>query len=110
MKKATICILIIFTCLSLKTYAQPYFPVRVNKQWGLIDSTGKIVLRPSYDHVYVYGDRNEFIIAESGDSTFLINSRLQVVARTVYAAIIDRGDGMFMTELRSNISYPSFYG
>jgi len=99
-----------FISMSLKLHAQPYFPVRVNKLWGVIDSNGKVVLKPSYDDLYVYGKNNNFITVQSGDSTFLINSRLQIVARTVYAAIIEHGEGMFMTMLRSKRSYPSFYG
>ena len=109
-KKVTICILTILISLVVTTNAQPYFPVRVNKLWGAIDSTGKIVFKPAYDDLYVYGENNNFITAKSGDSTFLINSRLQIVARTVYEAIIGHGEGMFMTRLQSKIFYPGFYG
>ena len=95
---------------SLDLLAQPFFPVRVNKEWGAIDSTGKIVLKPAYEDLHVQGENSNFIIAEKGDSTFLINSRFQIIARTVYASIIERGEGMFETRLRSERYYPSFFG
>jgi hypothetical protein len=103
-------LIIIFISLSVNLFAQPFFPIRLNKLWGAIDSTGKVVLKPAYDNLYVFGENNNFITAQLGDSTFLINSRIQIVARTVYAAIIENGDGMFMTRLRSKIYYPSFFG
>jgi hypothetical protein len=31
--------------------AQPYFPVKLNKKWGLIDAGGKVVLQPEYDAI-----------------------------------------------------------
>ena len=49
----TICHLIITT-----TTAQQYFPVKVNQRWGLIDKTGKIAVKPTYDAIgefYKYG-------------------------------------------------------
>jgi hypothetical protein len=31
--------------------AQPYFPVKVNKKWGLIDADGQLILAPDYDAI-----------------------------------------------------------
>lgn len=31
--------------------AQPYFPVKLNKKWGLIDAGGRVVLQPEYDAI-----------------------------------------------------------
>ena len=95
---------------SFDLLAQPFFPVRVNKVWGAIDSTGKIVLEPKYEQLYVHGENSNFIITKTGDSTFLINSRFQIIARTTYASIINHGEGMFQTRLRSERYYPSFFG
>jgi hypothetical protein len=49
--------------------------------------------------VYAQGNNNNFITAYSGDSTFLINSGLQIVARTDYESIDEFGEGMFKTRL-----------
>src|SRR5688500_16046310 len=92
---------IVILLLALQTYSQPYFAVRVNKLWGLIDSTGKIVLGPAYESLYVYGDKNDFAVAHTTDSTFLFNPRLQIVAHTNYSSIIGHGEGIFETQLRS---------
>lgn len=32
-------------------HAQPYFPIKVNKKWGLINAEGQIVLQPNYDAI-----------------------------------------------------------
>lgn len=96
-------------CLGL-LQSQPYFPVRINKQWGAIDSTGKVILNPAYDKLYENGKRNTFLSAHKGDSVFLLDHRLKIIAKTSYAAIIDIGEGMFETRLRSERYYPSFYG
>ncbi len=32
-------------------HAQPYFPIKVNKKWGLINADGQIVLQPNYDAI-----------------------------------------------------------
>jgi hypothetical protein len=31
--------------------AQPYFPIKVNKKWGLINADGQVVLQPNYDAI-----------------------------------------------------------
>lgn len=93
-------IVAVLLSMSFKLHAQPYFPVRVNKLWGVIDSNGVVIIKPVFDDIKVSGKNNNFIAAELGDSTFLINSRLQIVARTAYAAIYELGEGMFKTQLR----------
>lgn len=35
--------------LPLAVAGQPYFPVKINKKWGLIDSSGRLVAEPVYD-------------------------------------------------------------
>ena len=36
---------------SIVAYAQPYFPVKVNKKWGLIDAEGQVILGPQYEAI-----------------------------------------------------------
>lgn len=80
--------------------AQPYFPIRLNDRWGAIDVSGKIVMQPKYDRVDVEGEKNNFLVAKMGDSTFLINSRLKIVARTKYSIISEYGGNVFQTAVR----------
>lgn len=98
-RSSIIIIVTVLLSLSLQLHAQPYFPVQVKSRWGLIDSNGVVVMKPAYDLVDVYGKKNDFITAYSRDSVFLINSRLQIIARTDYEAIYDIGEGMFETRL-----------
>lgn len=103
-------ILFLICVLPSGLFSQPYFPVRVNKLWGAMDSTGKVIIKPGFDQMYVYGPNNNYLSAFKGDSVFLFNSRLSIVAKTSYSAIIEHGEGMFQTKLRSKSHYPSFYG
>lgn len=98
-----IIIVTVFLCASLQLHAQPYFPVKVKNRWGLIDSNGVVVMKPAYDLLYVYGKSN-FMTAWLGDSAFLINSRLQIVARTDYDGIYEFGEGIFRTRLSRKIN------
>ena len=42
-------IILIGWCIVAHT--QPYFPIKVNKKWGLINAEGQIVLQPNYDAI-----------------------------------------------------------
>ncbi len=108
---AKINVLIFLTILLTSTtlFSQPYFPIRQNKLWGAIDSTGTLIIQPQYDKLEVYGKNNNFIVAYKGDSTFLINSKLHFIARTTYATIVEIGEGIFKTR-RKSTSLPWFYG
>ena len=37
--------------LSVETYAQRAFPVKVNKKWGLMNSDGELIRKPIYDGI-----------------------------------------------------------
>lgn len=47
----------IFCFFLAPLYTQSYFPVKVNKKWGLIDKGGELVLEPVYNAI---GEFNEF--------------------------------------------------
>lgn len=49
MRCILILILLISSCFALK--AQQYFPVKIDKKWGLINTDGKVVLQPNYDAI-----------------------------------------------------------
>lgn len=62
---------ILFAFIFYQANAQPFFPVRINGLWGAIDSTGKIVLKPSYrTYVSSEGEKNEFLIGYNGDTYY----------------------------------------
>ncbi|MCP3928986.1 MAG: WG repeat-containing protein [Bacteroidetes bacterium] len=50
-------ILIFIIYSTVSSYSQSYFPVRINKKWGLIDSSGDLIQKPVYDAI---GDFNRF--------------------------------------------------
>jgi|GEM_PF-3431720 len=107
--KTSILILLTSFLITTSALSQPYFSVRQNKLWGVIDSTGTIIIQPQYDKLEVTGKTNNFIVAYRGDSTFLINSKLAIIAKTTYASIVGIGEGIFKTR-RKHVSLPWFYG
>lgn len=46
--------------------AQPYFPVKKQHQWGLIDGSGKIVLPPSYEAMSGFDDYGYATVQKNG--------------------------------------------
>ncbi len=44
-------ILLLLVAICSVSSAQRYFPIKVNKQWGLIDADGKVILAPIYDAI-----------------------------------------------------------
>ncbi|MEM9921385.1 MAG: WG repeat-containing protein [Bacteroidota bacterium] len=46
------CTFLLFVlCCSATAHAQQYFPIKVNKKWGLIDADGQVILQPVYDAI-----------------------------------------------------------
>ncbi|MBK8492640.1 MAG: WG repeat-containing protein [Saprospirales bacterium] len=43
--------LLVSSLLATSVVAQPFFPVKMNKKWGLINAEGKLVLQPVYDAI-----------------------------------------------------------
>ena len=42
---------LVFSLLALPAGAQSFFPVKLNKKWGLINAEGELVLQPVYDAI-----------------------------------------------------------
>ncbi len=41
--------LLCFSSINFNIQAQSYYPVKINQQWGLMDSTGQLVISPQYE-------------------------------------------------------------
>ncbi len=85
--------------LTSTSFAQQFFPIKVNQKWGLIDKTGKVVVRPTYDAI---GDFYQFgyavvqkegkvgVMNESGALIVPVNYYdLQILDSTIFAVVID---------------------
>lgn len=83
--------------------AQSYFPVKVEKKWGLIDSDGQIVLAPIYDAIGEFKEYGYAVMQKQG-SVGLLNRRgeevfppqfedIKVLDSTLMA-VMDRGEWM----------------
>lgn len=44
-------LLVVLIALGSWVGAQPFFPVKINKKWGLINSDGQLALQPDYDAI-----------------------------------------------------------
>ena len=44
-------LIFISTLISASLQAQKYFPIKLNKKWGLMDKEGKIIQQPVYDAI-----------------------------------------------------------
>lgn len=55
------CLIILLLLTPFTLLAQPFFPVKVEKKWGLINASGQLAVKPDYDAIgdfkhYGYGD------------------------------------------------------
>lgn len=55
-------------------HAQPYFPIKVNKKWGLINAEGQIVLQPNYDAIGEF-KRFGYAVMQQFGGVGLLNSK-----------------------------------
>ena len=51
MRFGKIIIIILLVMGAIPTFSQQFFPIKINKKWGLIDSEGRVVLKPDYDAI-----------------------------------------------------------
>lgn len=59
--------------------AQPYFPVKMNKKWGLIDTSGQMVLQPVYDAIGEFKQYGYAIMQRNGGVGLLDSSGKEIV-------------------------------
>ena len=59
-------IVILVCCISFSLSAQKYFPIKVNKKWGLIDADGEIALDPVYDAIGEFKQFGFAVMQRSG--------------------------------------------
>jgi hypothetical protein len=83
--------------------AQSYFPIKVEKKWGLINSEGQIVLDPVYDAIGEFKEYG-YAVMQKQDGVGLLNRRgeeifppqfedIKVLDSTLMA-VLDRGEWM----------------
>ncbi len=90
-------------CIGISAMAQPFFPIKVAKKWGLINSDGQIVLAPEYEAIGEFKAYGYSIIQKNG-GVGLLNKEIKEVVPTQYddikvldstlIAVMDRGEWM----------------
>ncbi len=109
--------LLLLTWWVVVSRAQPYFPVKISKKWGLIDSEGKLVLEPVYDAIGEF-KRFGYATMQRNGSVGLLNSRGQEIIPSRYEdlkvldslliAVMDSG-GWQVINLRGEVILPKGY-
>ena len=95
--------LVCFLLLVASVDAQPFFPIKVKKKWGLIDSNGQVVLNPDYDAIGEFKAFGYSVIQKNG-GVGLLNQDINEIVPTKYddikvldstlIAVMDRGEWM----------------
>jgi hypothetical protein len=85
--------------------AQQAFPVKLNKKWGLIDASGRVILPPEYDAIGEFKHFGFAVMQRSG-KVGLLNSQGTEVVQPVYedlkmidssrVAVMDAGEWMIV--------------
>lgn len=95
----------IFYWLALVSFlsAQPYFPIKVEKKWGLINSEGQIVLDPVYDAIDEFKAYGYAVMQRQGGVGLLNRQGVEIippqfedvkVLDSTLMAVMDRGEWM----------------
>ncbi len=98
-------------------YAQPYFPIKVNKKWGLINSDGKIVLQPNYDAIGEFKHFGYAVMQRSGGVGLLDSQGKEIIApryddlKVLDSTLISvmRDGAWWVINLRGDIVLPKGY-
>ncbi|MEL6865532.1 MAG: WG repeat-containing protein [Bacteroidota bacterium] len=77
MRRISICILLLLLCC--QAVAQQYFPIKVDKKWGMIDADGKIILEPRYDAIGEFKQFGYAIMQRDGGVGMLNKSGAELV-------------------------------
>lgn len=98
-------------------YTQPYFPIKMNKKWGLMDTTGQIVLQPVYDAIGEFKQYGYAVMQRNG-GVGLLDSRgkeiispkyndLKVLDSLLVAVMAD--GGWQVMNMRGKVILPAGY-
>ena len=88
---------IIFLSVITTAFTQPFFPIKVQQKWGLMDKDGKLVVQPQYDAIgdfYKYG----YAVVQQNGNVGVMNSTgqliipvrfqdLQILDSTIFAVV-----------------------
>ncbi len=73
-----VCTVLLFAAGGL--HAQPYYPVKLNKQWGLMNESGSVIIPPSYDVIEEYNDFDYAVMQKDGHVGVLSREGEEIVA------------------------------
>jgi hypothetical protein len=72
--------LALFNILFTTASAQPFFPIKMEKKWGLIDAEGQIVLEPVYDAIGEFKSFGYAVMQREGQVGMLNNKGEEVIS------------------------------
>lgn len=82
----TISLLVTFVLCIAVGNAQQTYPVKVNQQWGLIDSSGAIVIEPRFEAIGTF--ESGYAIVQANDRFGVIREDGQMIVPTEYTRIV----------------------
>jgi hypothetical protein len=81
------------TAQNISNPIQGYASIKTENKFGLLDSTGKIIIQPKYDTIKNYGEIWLFKSNPSGTSSwFLVNTKKPVSIKGTWSEIIPAGN------------------
>ena len=92
--------------------AQHYFPVKIDKKWGLIDSNGELVLEPVYDAIGEFKDFGYAVMQRNGGVGLLDQHGKEIVKPdyedlkvldSTLIAVMDQGEWMVINQFGETI-------
>jgi len=69
----------LLTQLSLQAQGQPFFPIKIQNKWGLINSEGTIVLQPIYDAIGEFKAHGYAVMQRAGGVGLLSSDGTEVI-------------------------------
>lgn len=94
-------VICLISSTSLCGISQSYFPIKINKKWGLIDGKGNMYLSPQYDAIGEFDPFGYALIQDQG-KVGLINRRAKVTLQPIYKAIKVIDSTLFAVQKKDN--------
>ena len=74
------CLIILLLLTPFTLLAQPFFPVKVEKKWGLINASGQLAVKPDYDAIGDFKHYGYAVMQRAGRVGLLNQSGEEIVA------------------------------
>lgn len=65
-------------------FSYQYFKIQVNKKWGLMDFTGKMIVEPSYDYISNIASQRNRVLVNQNQKQGLIDSLGKIIVPTAF--------------------------